>query len=244
LSKKMPFVDNFSPFPSLPSVFLNLTTSQSPSIQRLNISGFVEGAFYESGVAARLPPCSTLPLWGDLVGRRHAAVRLASCWFNSLAKVMHDQGMFEGKLVKSLLGLDVDIYISSQPLDFVAFRDSSSLNATVKIEVVSGECDRASFVFQCILPVNLTVTRNGTVLSALVPNIRLEDLNATFTVENYHLPISANDLEPLLLVILQEDMLSVFNKVLAAGVDLPFKVADAFVSIGLGFVEIAGSKFL
>ena len=216
LDKMMPFKSDFAPFPELPFVFVNLSMAQSPTVQRTNISGNVAGLFYEQGALS--PPttsCLAIPPWGSLPGLSHAGVRFSDCWFDSLAIALHNQGLFEGKLQRKLLGLDVEIYLSSKPLDFVSLARSSSLNASLHLEVVSGEFDRASFSFGVLLPLNVSVSSSGMLLTGRVPNVRLEDLNATFDVENYNLPVNASDLKPLLLVILQQDVLGALNKVMS-----------------------------
>jgi hypothetical protein len=240
LAKQLPFKEDFSPFPDLPLLALNLSMAQSPSVQRTNISGALVGLFYQSGDAPFFPlACGSIPPWGSLP-RGHLGLRLGDCFFDSLGLGLHSQGIFDGKLTKELLGLTFDIFVSSKPLDFVSQPRSSALNATVRLELESGEFDRAAFVFKILLPLNLSISE--TLLVGAIPAVRIENLNATFDVENYNLPVKVEDLKPLLLVLLQEDLLPMFNKVLATGVELPFKIAAALLTVGNGFVEITGKN--
>ncbi len=227
-----------APFADWPDIVLSTTFSANPVITRTNVTASCAGTFHQrdrpapSGLSCYASP----PPWPLLSSRGNFAVRLFDCFFDSLWRQLFDQGLFEGRIVREFIGLQLQLYLSAQPFKTVLRAGGqAAVNATLRIEVVSGD-DSAIVHANVLLPVNATT--DGAVLRGSVPDVKMTGLNATMEFDQYHLPIDMAVLQPLLLDVLQNEVLPVFNKMLAVGIALPLQLPSATVSSRVGFLEL------
>lgn len=231
------------PVPALPDLVLNMTFTGVPSIARSNISVACQGLFRQRDrpAPADLSCFAGAPPWGALFAPANLGVRLFDCFFDSLWRVLYDEGLFEGRLVRHFLGLTTQLDVSAAPFRTVlrgGSAPSASLATTVRFEVVIGD-DTGIVHAALLLPVNASLDgAAGMRLSGHVPAVQLAGLNVSFSVDNYRLPVDLAVLRPVLLDVLQNELLPAFDRMLTTGLALPVALPRAALAVRAGFLEL------
>jgi hypothetical protein len=228
------------PIPEVPDIVLNLTFTSTPVISRLNISAGCKGLFHQQSLPSPPPDIGCFagaPPWSPFFAPANFGVRLFGCFWDSLFRELYDAGLFEGRLERRFLGLDLQLDISAAPLHAVLRQGSAALNATVRFEIVAGD-DTGIIHAGALLPVNVSATADGTRLIGSVGTVDLGRLNVSFAVDQYRLPVDAALLRPLLLDVLQNELLPMFDRLLASGLALPFALPHAAIAVRSGYMEL------
>ncbi len=226
------------PVPELPQIALNLTFTGAPAITRFNISAGCQGLFHQRGLppAPGAPSClAAAPPWDPLYAPASFGLRLFDCFWDSLFRELYGAGLFEGRLVRRFLGMEAQLDFSAAPPRAVLRAGAAALNATVRFEVVIGP-DSGVVHAALLLPVNASA--QSARLSGRVAAVDVGRLNVTFSVEQYRLPVDAALLRPLLLDVLQNELLPALDRLLAAGLALPFALPRAALAVRSGYVEL------